>query len=261
MSVLDLATVGEGSRPARALAATTTLAAAAEHLVYRRFWVSQHHAMAPVTSSAPAVRIAGLAAATTSLWVGSGGVTLPSHAPLVVAEQFATLETLRPGREDLGVGRAPGSDPATARALRRAADLSDDTFPHDVVERLATSPRVRPPIPLQPRALAARRRSGSSTRPSITPSWPRRSDTSSFSPTTSRPVTSTRPSPVIARAFGPRRNSTRLGQGSECRWCAPWTTTPPTPLPVQVRASSFSALPAAPVSSRARRVPPPTATR
>ncbi len=134
LSVLDLATVGEGSTPARALAATTGLAQSAERLGYRRFWVAEHHAMASVASSAPAVLIAHLATATSTIRVGSGGVMLPNHAPLVVAEQFATLEALHPGRVDLGVGRAPGTDPLTIRALRRAAALTHDTFPDDVVE-------------------------------------------------------------------------------------------------------------------------------
>ena len=134
LSVLDLATVTQGSSPADALRATTAMAVLAEHLGYHRFWVAEHHAMAAVASSAPAVLIAHLANATTSLRLGSGGVMLPNHAPLVVAEQFATLEALYPGRIDLGLGRAPGTDRITARALRRDGDLSATTFPHDVVE-------------------------------------------------------------------------------------------------------------------------------
>lgn len=134
LSVLDLATVASGSTPARALADTTRLAVDAERLGYRRFWVAEHHAMPAVASSAPPVLIAHLAAATSTIRVGSGGVMLPNHAPLVVAEQFATLEALHPGRIDLGLGRAPGTDPATTRALRRSAALGADTFPDDVVE-------------------------------------------------------------------------------------------------------------------------------
>lgn len=134
LSVLDLATVGTGSNPAEALADTTRLAVEAERLGYRRFWVAEHHAMPAVASSAPPVLIAHLAASTSSIRVGSGGVMLPNHSPLVVAEQFATLEALHPGRIDLGLGRAPGTDPATTRALRRTAALGPDTFPDDVIE-------------------------------------------------------------------------------------------------------------------------------
>ena len=134
LSVLDLATVGTGSDAARALADTTRTAVEAERLGYRRLWVAEHHSMPAVASSAPAVLIAHLAAATTTLRVGSGGVMLPNHAPLVIAEQFGTLEALHPGRIDLGLGRAPGTDPATARALRRHNGGGADTFPDDVVE-------------------------------------------------------------------------------------------------------------------------------
>ncbi|MDA8047037.1 MAG: LLM class flavin-dependent oxidoreductase [Actinomycetota bacterium] len=134
LSVLDLATVGTGATPARALADTTRLAVAAERLGYERLWVAEHHGMPAVASSAPAVLIAHLAAATSAIRVGSGGVMLPNHSPLVVAEQFATLEALHPGRIDLGLGRAPGTDQLTARALRRTSGLGPDTFPEDVVE-------------------------------------------------------------------------------------------------------------------------------
>jgi luciferase family oxidoreductase group 1 len=134
LSVLDLATVATGSTPARAFAETTTVAVVVERLGYKRLWVAEHHGMPAVASSAPAVLIAHLANATTTLRVGSGGVMLPNHAPLVVAEQFATLEALHPGRIDLGLGRAPGTDHVTARALRRTLDLGADSFPDDVVE-------------------------------------------------------------------------------------------------------------------------------
>lgn len=134
LSVLDLATVSTGSSPAQALRATTLMARTAEQLGYQRFWVAEHHAMAAVASSAPAVLIAHLASATTTLRIGAGGVMLPNHAPLVIAEQFATLEALHPGRIDLGLGRAPGTDHVTALALRRSGDLHATSFPHDVVE-------------------------------------------------------------------------------------------------------------------------------
>jgi luciferase family oxidoreductase group 1 len=110
------------------------IAAEVERLGYHRLWVAEHHGMPAVASSAPAVVIAHLANATTTLRVGSGGVMLPNHAPLVVAEQFGTLEALHPGRIDLGLGRAPGTDPVTVRALRRSTDTHADTFPEDVVE-------------------------------------------------------------------------------------------------------------------------------
>src|ERR1039458_10533965 len=119
LSVPDPAPVASGSTPARALAETTRLAVEAERLGYRRFWVAEHHGMPAVASSSPPVLIAHLAAATTSIRLGSGGVMLPNHAPLVVAEQFGTLEALHPGRIDLGLGRAPGGDFQTMRALRR----------------------------------------------------------------------------------------------------------------------------------------------
>ena len=153
LSVLDLATVGTGATPAQALADTTRLAVVAESLGYHRMWVAEHHGMPAVASSAPAVLVGHLADATTTLRVGAGGVMLPNHAPRVVAEQFATLEALHPGRIDLGLGRAPGTDPATARALRRSSDVGAERFPEDVVELIGyladhDGPPVRPaPVP------------------------------------------------------------------------------------------------------------------
>jgi luciferase family oxidoreductase group 1 len=153
LSVLDLATVASGFTPADALADTTRLATVVEELGYRRLWVAEHHGMPAVASSAPAVLIGHLADATTTLRVGAGGVMLPNHSPLVIAEQFGTLEALHPGRIDLGLGRAPGTDPATARALRRNGDLNADSFPQDVVELInylvpSDGPPTRPaPVP------------------------------------------------------------------------------------------------------------------
>jgi luciferase family oxidoreductase group 1 len=145
LSVLDLATVTKGSTPAQALEDTTRLAAVVEQLGYQRLWVAEHHGMPMVASSSPAVLIGHLADATTTLRIGAGGVMLPNHAPLVIAEQFGTLEALHPGRIDLGLGRAPGTDQATARALRRSQDLSADTFPDDVVELIHyLAPSERP---------------------------------------------------------------------------------------------------------------------
>jgi luciferase family oxidoreductase group 1 len=134
LSVLDLATVATGSSPAQALTETIEMATVVERLGYNRLWVAEHHGMPAVASSAPAVLIAHLADATSTLRVGSGGVMLPNHSPLVIAEQFATLEALHPGRIDLGLGRAPGTDQITARALRRTQDMNADNFPEDVVE-------------------------------------------------------------------------------------------------------------------------------
>lgn len=134
LSVLDLATVGAGYTPHQALGATTELARKAEAWGFHRFWVAEHHGMPGVASSSPAVLIAHLAAATETIRLGSGGVMLPNHAPLVIAEQFGTLHALHPGRIDLGLGRAPGTDPATARALRRHADPGADDFPQQLTE-------------------------------------------------------------------------------------------------------------------------------
>ena len=148
LSVLDLATVISGSTPAQALSDTTEMAIHCERLGFQRFWVAEHHAMAAVASSAPAVLIAHLANATSTLRIGAGGVMLPNHAPMVIAEQFATLEALHHGRIDLGLGRAPGTDHVTARALRRTSDLHATTFPHDVVELINyLVPDPSPPHP------------------------------------------------------------------------------------------------------------------
>ena len=135
LSVLDLAIVSENGTSATALAETTTLAQQAEALGYTRIWVAEHHNMPSVASTNPAVLIAHLAASTTKIKVGSGGVMLPNYPSLVVAEQFAMLEALHPGRINLGIGRAPGTDPATAAALRRSpTSLSVDEFPRYLLD-------------------------------------------------------------------------------------------------------------------------------
>lgn len=135
LSVLDLAVVRDGATSAEALAETTLLAQRAETLGYIRFWVAEHHNMPHVASTTPPVLIAHLAAATATIRIGSGGVMLPNHPPLVVAEQFAMLEALHPGRIDLGIGRAPGTDPATAAALRRSpAALGAEDFPRHLID-------------------------------------------------------------------------------------------------------------------------------
>ncbi|HEV7869649.1 MAG TPA: LLM class flavin-dependent oxidoreductase [Modestobacter sp.] len=135
LSVLELATVGSGQSTADALANTVTVAQVADRLGYRRIWVAEHHNMPAVASTNPPVLIAHLAAVTERIAVGSGGVMLPNHAPLVVAEQFALLEALHPGRIDLGIGRAPGTDQYTALALRRDPKaLSAEDFPQNLLD-------------------------------------------------------------------------------------------------------------------------------
>jgi len=138
LSVLDLATVSEGHSSADALRATTETARVADRLGYAPFWVAEHHNMPAVASTSPPVLIAHLAASTDRIRVGSGGVMLPNHTPLVVAEQLALLEALHPGRIDLGIGRAPGTDQATAAALRGGAPhLAVDAFPEHLSAVLA----------------------------------------------------------------------------------------------------------------------------
>ncbi len=135
LSVLDLAIVGEGSSHSEALTNSVDLARTAERLGYHRHWVAEHHNMPGIASSSPPVLAAALAASTERIRVGAGGVMLPNHPPLVVAEQFGMLEALNPGRIDLGIGRAPGTDQITASALRRSADpLSDEDFPRQLAE-------------------------------------------------------------------------------------------------------------------------------
>jgi len=136
LSVLDLAPVAEGSDVATALHNSMELARRAELLGFRRYWLAEHHSMPGVASAATAVVIAQVAAATSTIRVGSGGIMLPNHAPLQIAEQFGTLEALFPGRIDLGLGRAPGTDQPTARALRRTMAGGAERFPQDVVELL-----------------------------------------------------------------------------------------------------------------------------
>lgn len=133
-SVLDLAPIVQSGTPADALHRARELARHAEQLGYHRFWLAEHHNMPGIASAATAVVIAHVAAGTSTIRVGSGGIMLPNHAPLVIAEQFGTLEALFPGRIDLGLGRAPGTDQLTARALRRGRNETADTFPQDVIE-------------------------------------------------------------------------------------------------------------------------------
>src|SRR5690625_446258 len=133
ISILDLAFVPSGSTPAEALSNSLDLAQHAERWGYHRFWLAEHHNMVGIASAATSVAIGYIAGGTKTIRVGAGGIMLPNHAPLLIAEQFGTLESLYPGRIDLGLGRAPGTDPLAARALRRYA-TSVDRFPEDVIE-------------------------------------------------------------------------------------------------------------------------------
>jgi luciferase family oxidoreductase group 1 len=133
LSILDLATVGRSQTVAESLAGSVALAQKAEETGYSRVWYAEHHNMAAIASSATSVLIAHVAAHTRTIRLGSGGVMLPNHSPLTIAEQYGTLETLHPGRIDLGLGRAPGTDQNTMRALRRD-NSSADSFPEDVLE-------------------------------------------------------------------------------------------------------------------------------
>src|SRR5215213_5219108 len=144
ISVLDLAVVNAGGTSAEALAATTTLAQRADELGYHRFWVAEHHNMPLVASTTPPVLMAHLAARTDKIRIGSGGIMLPNHAPLVVAEHVAALEALHPGRIDLGLGRAPGTNQETAMALRRSVHLlGAEDFPRDVLDLMGLLGDVR----------------------------------------------------------------------------------------------------------------------
>jgi luciferase family oxidoreductase group 1 len=143
-SVLDLSPVVQGGSAAQSFANTLDLARHAERLGYRRFWLAEHHNMPGIASSAPAVLISHVAQGTSTIRVGSGGVMLPNHSPLVVAEQFGTLASLHPGRIDLGLGRAPGTDRDATIALRRDAFGAEDRFPDDVKELLGYFEPSRP---------------------------------------------------------------------------------------------------------------------
>ena len=145
-SILDLAPIAEGSNASQSFKNTLDLAQHGERWGYNRYWLAEHHGMPGIASAATAVVIAHVAAGTTTIRVGAGGVMLPNHSPLVIAEQFGTLEALHPGRIDLGLGRAPGSDQTTARALRRDLQSDAEQFPQDVLELIdymSDEPRQR----------------------------------------------------------------------------------------------------------------------
>src|SRR5688572_24186799 len=133
-SLLDLAPIRRGGTAAEALRNSLDLACHAERWGYLRYWLAEHHNMPGIASAATSVVIGYVAGGTSRIRVGAGGIMLPNHAPLVIAEQFGTLESLYPGRIDLGLGRAPGTDHLTMRALRRSTAAGADTFPQDVVE-------------------------------------------------------------------------------------------------------------------------------
>ncbi|AUX20499.1 hypothetical protein SOCEGT47_009710 [Sorangium cellulosum] len=153
LSVLDLAPVVVGATPRDAFRNTLDLARHAEAWGYRRYWLAEHHNMPGIASSATSLVIGHVAAGTTTIRVGAGGIMLPNHAPLVIAEQFGTLESLYPGRIDLGLGRAPGTDPLTARALRRSLGTDGDDFPELVSELRAYLDRAPPPGVARVRAI------------------------------------------------------------------------------------------------------------
>jgi luciferase family oxidoreductase group 1 len=139
-SILDLSPITAGSSAAFALRNTLDLARHAESWGYQRYWLAEHHSMPGIASAATSVVIGHVAGGTSRIRVGAGGIMLPNHSPLVIAEQFGTLEALFPGRIDLGLGRAPGSDQATARALRRNLATDPDQFPQDVIEGSSACP-------------------------------------------------------------------------------------------------------------------------
>ena len=143
VSILDLAPVPQGSTPGQALRNSRDLAQHAERWGYNRYWLAEHHNMVGIASAATAVAIGYVAEGTSTIRVGSGGIMLPNHAPMVIAEQFGTLESLYPGRIDLGLGRAPGTDQMTLRALRRAPENADN-FPRDVLELQALLGPLQP---------------------------------------------------------------------------------------------------------------------
>lgn len=149
LSILDLVSVRDGESPADALQASLDLIRHAESLDFRRYWVAEHHNMVGIASAATSVVIGYLASGTQTIRVGAGGIMLPNHSPLQIAEQFGTLESLYPGRIDLGLGRAPGTDQLTARAMRRDLHAAAERFPGDVVELRALFGDVQPEQKIQ----------------------------------------------------------------------------------------------------------------
>ena len=226
LSVLDLVPVRTDQTTADALAATLALARTADELGYHRYWLAEHHNMPAVAATNPPVLVGLVASATSRIRVGSGGVMLPNHAPLVVAEQFALLEAAYPGRIDLGIGRAPGTDPVTSFALRHGAGgVSDEAvsrFPEYVDNVLAMmepagvglrSPGARTCCRRR-RSRARSRRSGCSAPRTTRPGWPGRRGCRTSSPTTSPGPALPRRWSSIALRSGPRQSSPSRGPSS-----------------------------------------------
>ena len=208
VSLLDLAQIPQGGTAQTALHRSRELAQRAEELGYSRFWLAEHHNMAGIASAATSVAIGFVAEGTSTIRVGAGGIMLPNHAPLVIAEQFGTLDALYPGRIDLGLGRAPGTDQPTMRALRR--DLtSADTFPsrRPGAAGAARRPGSRPARPGRSRARARTCRCGSSARACSARSSPPRSGCRTRSRRTSRPPRSCPRSRSTGRRSGRPRSS------------------------------------------------------
>src|SRR5213595_755122 len=144
LSVLDLSPIVEGSDPGETLRNSLDLAKHVEALGYRRYWMAEHHNLPGIASAATAVALAHIAAGTSRIRIGAGGIMLPNHAPLVIAEQFGTLAALHPGRVELGLGRAPGSDQITNRAVRRNLSGDEESFPREVVELMSYFQPAKP---------------------------------------------------------------------------------------------------------------------
>ena len=137
LSILDLCPINEGGSASESIANTVDLAQHADRSGFKRYWMAEHHGMPGIASAATSVLIGHVAGATSRIRVGAGGIMLPNHSPLQIAEQFGTLDAMYPGRIDLGLGRAPGSDQVTSRALRRSLGTDPEEFPRDVLELMA----------------------------------------------------------------------------------------------------------------------------
>ena len=224
ISVLDLAPIREGGTAADAFRNSLDLARHAERWGYKRYWLAEHHNIPGIASAATAVVIGYIAGGTSRIRVGAGGIMLPNHAPLVIAEQFGTLDSLYPGRIDLGLGRAPGGDQRTAQALRRKLGSGADTFPQDLLELQAY---FRPATPGQAvRAIPGEGLdvpSGCWVRATSAPASPPSSACRSRSPRTSRPTTCSRPSTCTATL-----QALRIARPSRMPWSAS-TSSRPTP--------------------------------